>query len=222
MSSDNPQEIPAGWFESGARPLEIDFGCHRGVFLTGMAARYPESNFLGIEKQRHRVARCQAKILRAGFSNAWAICGEGAEILREKIPDRSVETFHLSFPDPWPKRRHSNRRVFDVEFFHEIWRILRPGGVLRLMTDDAAYFHEMQRTVSDSWAEVDWNDGREYERTTFEATFRGMGHEPFCRALRRPPLNPPAPDPERRRRGGVARPASGSKNPPATTSHEAS
>jgi len=220
MLSRDPVKIPSEWLESGAPLLEIDFGCHRGTFLVGMATRHPGVNFLGIEKQRHRVARCQAKIVRAGLFNAWTICGEGADVLRESIPDGVVGTFHLSFPDPWPKRRHAGRRVFNPEFFYEIWRILRPGGVLRLMTDDAGYFEEMGRTVPAEWLETPWDDGRESVRTTFEMRFRAMGHEPFCRAVARPAINPPERDPEPRRDEDVARPASEWQGLPATEAPE--
>jgi tRNA (guanine-N7-)-methyltransferase len=171
------------WFESTAPPLEVDFGCHRGAYLIGMAALHPDSNFLGIEKQSDRVARCNARAERLGLSNAAAIQGLGDESLK-CFPSACVSIFHLYFPDPWPKRRHSSRRVFQKNFLAEIRRILRADGVLRLMTDDAPYFVEMRDLTSNGWEEITWDDGRENVMTAFEKTFRNRGQIPHQAALK--------------------------------------
>ena len=111
--------IPAGWLSREAPPLEVDFGCHRGIFLLGMARLHPASNFLGVERQPGRVARCLAKIGRQALPNAYAVTGEGAASLREHFPAACVDILHVSFPDPWPKRRHAHRRLVDGEFLEE-------------------------------------------------------------------------------------------------------
>jgi tRNA (guanine-N7-)-methyltransferase len=180
---ENTPTIPSAWLDPSARPLEIDFGCHRGAFLIGMAALHPVSNFLGIEKQSDRVNKCNTRALRLGLSNAAAIQGLGVEALTI-LPPASVSTFHLYFPDPWPKRRHSSRRVFQKSFLSEIRRILRPNGVLRLMTDDAPYFGEMRELTGEGWLEISWDDGRECVLTAFEKTFRNRGQIPHQAALK--------------------------------------
>jgi len=182
-TSERPSSIPAGWLEPSALPLEIDFGCHRGAFLIGMAALHPGSNFLGIEKQTDRVARCNARAERLGLSNAAAITGIGAESLA-LLPAACVSVFHLYFPDPWPKRRHSGRRVFQKKFLEEIRRVLRPDGVLRLMTDDAPYFAEMRELTCVGWLDFPWDDARETVLTAFEKTFRNRGQIPNQAALK--------------------------------------
>jgi tRNA (guanine-N7-)-methyltransferase len=182
-TSERPSSIPAGWLEPSALPLEIDFGCHRGAFLIGMAALHPGSNFLGIEKQTDRVARCNARAERLGLSNAAAITGLGAESLA-LLPAACVSVFHLYFPDPWPKRRHSGRRVFQKKFLEEIRRVLRPDGVLRLMTDDAPYFAEMRELTRVGWSDFPWDDERETVLTAFEKTFRNRGQIPHQAALK--------------------------------------
>jgi tRNA (guanine-N7-)-methyltransferase len=173
---------PAVWFEESAPPLEIDFGCHRGTFLLGMAALHPGVNFLGIEKQPDRVEKCNARADRLGLPNARAIQGLGAESL-EILPPACVSVFHLYFPDPWPKRRHASRRVFQKSFLAAIRRVLRREGTLRLMTDDEPYFSEMLELVRDGWIEIPWNDGRERIPTAFETTFLKLGRQPFQAAF---------------------------------------
>jgi len=185
-------DLPSEWFAPDALPLEVDFGCHRGVFLTGMAELHGETNFLGIEKQAARVGRCRSKITRRGLANAWAVRGEGVEAVRQFLPDASVAIFHVLFPDPWPKRRHAGRRLVNEEFLAEVRRVLRPDGVLRLMTDDEGYFQEMRQHVAEQWLTLPWDAGRPVVPTSFEATFRALGRSPHCLALRRADLSTPA------------------------------
>jgi len=170
--------IPPTWFESGAPRLEVDFGCHRGTFLLGMAEKYPEVNFLGIEKQGARVEKCLKKIRRRGLTNALAVQGEGAGSLARWLPEQSVSVVHVSFPDPWPKRRHASRRLLNRDFLEATARVLSAGGILRLMTDDRAYFLEMKNLLAGGWEECPWEDGVERPATAFEKTFLALGHPP--------------------------------------------
>lgn len=165
--------------------MEVDFGCHRGIFLLGMAELYPEKRFLGIERQALRVARCLSKIQRHSLTNAHAVRGEGSEALQRWLPTASVQVLHLSFPDPWPKRRHASRRLVNEDFLAEVHRILKPGGVLRIMTDDAPYFSEIVKLLGEGWQPREWNDGVIRPQTSFQKHFASLGQQPHCCAVSR-------------------------------------
>ncbi len=173
-------ELPAGW-AAGDRPVEVDLGCHRGTFLVGMAERYPDVRWLGVEKLSGRVLRCRSKFGRLGLANAWAVRGEGLTEVRESLPGGCVAAIHVSFPDPWPKRRHWPRRVVNAAMLDDAWELLAVGGRLRLMTDDAGYFAAMGALVRDfgRFEEVDWADGREVVATEFERKFSEIGQRVF-------------------------------------------
>lgn len=177
-------EIPPAWFAPGAPPLEVDFGCHRGKFLLEMALKFPETNFLGIEKQSARVEKCLKKIRRHGLSNVVAVQGEGVGALDQWLREGSASIIHVSFPDPWPKRRHASRRLVTKEFLEGVSRVLCRGGILRVMTDNGAYFSEIKDLLRDGWEELPWKDGVGRPVTTFEKTFLGLGRHPHCCAAR--------------------------------------
>ena len=181
-----PDGIPSSWFEAGAPRLEVDFGCHRGTFLIGMAEKYPGTNFLGIEKQAARVEKCLKKIRRQALPNALAVQGEGLGSLAQWLPEQSVSIIHVSFPDPWPKRRHASRRLVTKDFLEGIARVLCKGGVLRLMTDDKAYFSEIKKLMPVGWEELPWSDGVERPLTAFEKTFHELSRHPHRCAVRPP------------------------------------
>jgi tRNA (guanine-N7-)-methyltransferase len=124
-------------------PLQVDLGCGDGSFLSTLAERMPEKNFLGVERLIGRVRSACRKAAR--IDNMRVIRVETAYAVRYLLPEQSVQVFHLLFPDPWPKRRHKRRRVMTVEFLRSVHCALAPQGLLRIATDQLDYFDQMQR-----------------------------------------------------------------------------
>jgi len=124
-------------------PLHIDLGCGDGSFLCEMAQQFPKRNFLGIERLTKRVekVRCRAEEIQ----NVRVLRADTLFAVRYLLPESSVETFYLLFPDPWPKRRHQFRRIFTRDFLDAIAIALEKHGVLRVATDQLDYFHKIER-----------------------------------------------------------------------------
>jgi tRNA (guanine-N7-)-methyltransferase len=168
-----------------APPLEIDVGCHKGLFLVEMASRHPGRNFLGIERQVERVARAKKKIASLALANASVICAEGLESLKN-VPPACVDHIHVLFPDPWPKRRHYSRRLVQAAFLDCCHTILKPGGLLRLVTDDESYASAMQAVAAgDTRFAPLGGDDREYPLTEFQKKFLADGRPFYTLVLRR-------------------------------------
>jgi len=146
---------------NGFARVECDFGASKGKFLTESAVLNPAVFFVGIEGLSERVGRANRKIARLGLKNAALWRGWGKESLDELVPDGFLDTLHVSFPDPWPKRRHWFRRLVNVPFLEVAVTKLKPGGVLRLQTDHRGYFASMKEnlTTHGGWVEVPWEDG---------------------------------------------------------------
>ena len=144
---------PANWFEpldwravfAQERPLEIDLGCGRGAFLLWAARTYPQRNFLGVERLLRRLRRVDRKAVRAGLENIRLIRIEATYLIAKLIPDGTVSTYHILFPDPWPKRRHHARRLVCAPLLGEVHRTLTAGGVVNCATDHEEYFEWIQR-----------------------------------------------------------------------------
>ncbi|MEX1117439.1 MAG: tRNA (guanosine(46)-N7)-methyltransferase TrmB, partial [Terrimicrobiaceae bacterium] len=155
----------------GAPPLVLDVGCHRGSFLLPLAAQEPQHNILGIERQKERVIRTRRKIERLGLGNVWASRSGGHEALRAFAND-SVAVIHVLFPDPWPKRRHSSRRLVDTKFLGECHRILKRDGLLRFVTDDPPYAWAVEKFSRDiPTLKPETNPLPAYPPSGFELTF---------------------------------------------------
>jgi len=171
----------------GFARVECDFGAAKGKFLTESAALNPGVLFVGIEGLSARVLRANKKITRLGIPNAIVWRGWGKESLEALVPDDFLDTLHVSFPDPWPKRRHWFRRLVDPEFLEIARRKLKPSGVLRLMTDHSGYFSAMKEhlDVQGVWEEVSWVDDLLRPVTEFETIFLRTGDPIGRMAVRR-------------------------------------
>ena len=154
------------------RPVEVDLGSGPGKFLLEAAQKFPDRNFLGIERLLGRVRKTRRRAFQLGIENLRLLRMEIDYAVKYLLPRESIFCFHLSFPDPWPKRRHHVRRVVDREFFDALWHALIPEGEIRIKTDHEAYFRQIARAAGESqlWNLLEWAD-EGYPVTDFEQDF---------------------------------------------------
>jgi len=168
----DPYEFKAV-FADPSRPLEVDIGSGKGRFLVARSGRYPEVNFLGIERQLLRVNSSGRRCERAGRENVRLFRMEGYYAISRMMPGDYVANYYFFFPDPWPKARHEEHRLFNPEFMDAVHRTLEEGGCLHIATDHAPYFEEIHNLLStDSrFAEIPSFQPDDDERTDFELIF---------------------------------------------------
>ena len=166
--------------------LEVDLGCGDGSFLCELAQQFPERNFLGIDRLTKRVEKVRRKA--AKIDNVRVLPTDTLFGVRYLLPENSVQTFYLLFPDPWPKRRHQERRIFTCGFLDAIATALEQDGALRVATDQVDYFRQMERLSHDhSQFEIvppSPNDAV-FPLTKFERGFRQQGVPIYRLALRK-------------------------------------
>jgi tRNA (guanine-N7-)-methyltransferase len=157
-------------------PIEVDLGSGSGKFLVDAGARFPNRNFLGIERLLGRVRKARRKACRLNLANVRVTRLEIDYAVRYLLSPSSVTRFHLSFPDPWPKRRHHSRRLVNDAFLQAMANALVRDGELWVKTDHIEYFHHIQKTIASvNWMfrQIPWED--EYPATDFETEFVAQG-----------------------------------------------
>ncbi|OGV66537.1 MAG: tRNA (guanosine(46)-N7)-methyltransferase TrmB [Lentisphaerae bacterium RIFOXYA12_FULL_48_11] len=158
-------------------PLEIEIGCGKGRFLTARASSHPTINFLGIDKLLKRLKKTDKKITLAGLTNVRLIKIDAAYAFEKLLPESSVSTLYIFFPDPWPKRRHHGRRLFSKEFMDSLFKVIIPEGHIYMATDHIEYSEWIRKLFDKDprFTEIPHLEPEEHERTEFETLFLSQG-----------------------------------------------
>lgn len=125
------------------RPIHIEIGMGKGQFLLNMAARFPEINFIGIERYTSVLLRAVEKFDTEEFNmlkNVRFVCMDAKDV-EEVFAGNEVDKIYLNFSDPWPKARHAKRRLTSTEFLARYEKILVPGGKVEFKTDNTELFN---------------------------------------------------------------------------------
>ncbi len=143
---------PLRWEEVfGFQPagVEIEIGSGKGLFLRGQAAEHPDVGFLGIERAAKFLRLSVERAARDRRPNIRFIRADAFDLLARWVLLGSVATLHVYFPDPWPKKRHTKRRLLGRALFDLAARALRPGGRILVATDVVPYFEEARAFLTE-------------------------------------------------------------------------
>ena len=156
-------------------PLEVDLGCGDGSFLVAMARAHQERNFIGVERLFGRVRNTCRKAERAALTNVRLLRIESAYVVKHLLPRASVTRFYILFPDPWPKRRHWQRRLIQPPFLDAAAAALAPGGQLCIKTDAADYFACIEKSAAScpQLVSAPWEE--QVPQTDFERHYAAQG-----------------------------------------------
>jgi len=118
-------------------PIHIEIGMGKGDFIIGMAKKYPNINFIGIEKFDSVIVRAIEKIDEE-LPNLKLIRMDATEI--EEVFNKEVDTIYLNFSDPWPKKRHSDRRLTSLKFLKRYDNVFKNEKNIIMKTDNRKLF----------------------------------------------------------------------------------
>lgn len=121
----NPLPVGEVW-------LEIGFG--GGEHLAHQAVLFPEVNFIGAEPFRNGVAKLLALIEENAIGNIY-IHDDDVRYLLEKLPPASLSRIYVLYPDPWPKKRHHERRIVNADTLIQYHALLKPDGLFLFASD---------------------------------------------------------------------------------------
>ncbi|OKY25635.1 MULTISPECIES: tRNA (guanosine(46)-N7)-methyltransferase TrmB [Thalassotalea] len=131
-------------------PVVLEIGFGMGTSLVEMAKNAPSLNFIGVEVHRPGVGACIALAKEQEVTNLRVYQHDAIEILADCIPDESLSTVQLFFPDPWHKKKHHKRRIVSPEFVETIRQKLKIGGVFHMATDWENYAECMLEDMQSS------------------------------------------------------------------------
>ncbi len=186
---DTPKPATSHSLLGNDHPLEIEIGSGKGTFLAVESKLRPDVNFLGVERTLRYWRFAADRLRRTQCENVRLVLAEASALLREYLPESTVEAVHVYFPDPWPKTRHHRRRLIQPALVEAVARCLRRGARLQVLTDHANYFAHIQKVLeASSLALAEYvppTSAREGELvgTNFERKYRGRGRPLYSIAV---------------------------------------
>lgn len=149
VSLDLPEQSminPLDLFSLPVEDLWVEIGFGGGEHLAAQAALHPNIGFVGCEPFVNGVASLMVDIQDQSLRNI-RVVKDDARLLLARLPDQSVGRIFVLFPDPWPKKRHNKRRIIQNTTVDTFARILKPGSLLQMATDDPDYAQWMQNIM---------------------------------------------------------------------------
>jgi tRNA (guanine-N7-)-methyltransferase len=121
------------------RPITVELACGRGEYTVGLAKLFPERNYIGVDIKGERIWKGSTWAEEAGLTNVGFLRTQ-ILALENFFDDHEIDEIWLTFPDPRPRKRDVKRRLTSPRFLELFKKLLKPGGYLRLKTDNTSLF----------------------------------------------------------------------------------
>ena len=120
-------------------PLNLELGCGKAEVTLALAQKYPDENFIGVDLKADRLWRASLNAKDLHLDNV-AFIQANILSLEEFIRPQTVKMIWLTHPDPYPKDRQAKHRMLNRNFLDIYKKVLQPGGIVRLKTDNHDLF----------------------------------------------------------------------------------
>lgn len=179
----NPEDAKGRWHDvfGNDRPIHIEVGSGKGGFITGMALKNPDINYIGIDIQLSVLSYALDKVLASEVPNVKLLRVDGSS-LTNYFEDGEVDMMYLNFSDPWPKTKHEKRRLTYKDFLDTYKRILPQHGEIHFKTDNRglfeyslASFSQYGMTLRQIWLDLHASNYEGNVMTEYEEKFFNKG-----------------------------------------------
>lgn len=123
----------------------IEIGMGKGDFISNMAKLNPDNVYIGIELSPQVLALAIKKLNRFEEENGLSLkklyfMSFDALKLLDYFSENQVDVLYLNFSDPWPKKRHTKRRLTYKDFLENYKKVLKKDGIIEFKTDNRGLF----------------------------------------------------------------------------------
>jgi tRNA (guanine-N7-)-methyltransferase len=134
---------------SNNKPITLELACGGGEYTVGLARLFPDRNFIGIDLKGHRIWHGANSVIDDNLKNIAFIKGN-IELIGGVFKPGEIEEIWITFPDPFPKRYQSHRRLTSPDYLKKYKKLLIPGGTINLKTDSDLFFESTLKSIGSS------------------------------------------------------------------------
>lgn len=126
-------------FFNNKQSLILELGCGKGEYTIGLAKRYPENNFIGVDVKGARLWRGCRTSNDEQMNNVGFIRTQ-IELIDHYFEKEEVSEIWITFPDPQPKEFKARKRLTNPLFLERYRKFLAKDGLIHLKTDNTPFF----------------------------------------------------------------------------------
>ncbi|MBQ0734655.1 tRNA (guanosine(46)-N7)-methyltransferase TrmB [Aquimarina celericrescens] len=133
----NTLDLKGKWnekFFKNSNPIVLELGCGKGEYTVGLAKKYPDKNFIGIDIKGARFWRGAKTAVEEGMNNVGFIRTQ-IELIDYIFENEEVDEIWITFPDPQIKYKRTKHRLTNHDFLQRYQKILKSNGIVHLKTD---------------------------------------------------------------------------------------
>ena len=147
----NPEMYKNKWRNvfGNNNPICLELGMGRGSFIIGMAKKYPNINFIGLELDVNQTATAVKNTSGMKLDNLKMICADANNII--DYFGKEIDTIYLTFSEPWPKKQDEKKRFTSLNYLKLYDRVFKKNKHIILKTDNKILFQSGLESLSSYW-----------------------------------------------------------------------
>ena len=161
---EHPEEIKGNWrkeFSRPENPLFVELGCGKGAFISQMALKHPENNYIAIDLVDPMLGLAKRKVEEAykeakkDIDNVILTRFDIERILLILSEQDAVDGIYINFCNPWPRGKHHKKRLTYTRQLEHYKEFLKPEGKIYFKTDDSNLFEESIHYFEDTGFKIE-------------------------------------------------------------------
>jgi len=129
------------------RPIILEIGFGNGQNLINLALTNPTNGYIGVDVHQPGAGHLLLELNRLNITNVRVVLQDAVEAIAVRFGENSLHSVLAYFPDPWPKKRHHKRRLFNSDFIRQLARRLILHGTLHIATDWDNYARNILESI---------------------------------------------------------------------------
>ena len=135
------QSMKGKWTEifKNDNPITLELGCGKGEYTLGLARKYPNRNFVGVDIKGHRFWRGAKTAQKESLTNV-AFLRTRLEFIERYFEKDEVSELWITFSDPQPKDKKGTKRITSPIYIESYKNILKPGSLINVKSDSVLLY----------------------------------------------------------------------------------
>lgn len=151
-SRENGLSLKGKWhtqFFRNNNPIVLELGCGKGEYTVGLAKRFPDKNFIGVDIKGNRIWT-GAKIAVDEKMNNVAFVRTRIDFIEACFATNEVSEIWITFPDPQPQKTRVRKRLTNMMFINRYKNIMVKGGIINLKTDSEPFYDFSREVIQEN------------------------------------------------------------------------